>query len=169
MSKRTTRVKSKSRSKTEPVMTRGFAQHCWSVFRRNPWTAGAAVVSMVVGLAALGTWTLLWTEIEPWWYVSHYGLRVAVDGVDGKILVLDKKWTVAGDSTNSILRDLQIEGAEGKLSTAKNNVARWQLELSKAPEGSVTKELIQRSLSEDLMTRDKLDAQIKTLNKLRGQ
>ena len=72
---------------------------------------------------------------------------------------------LAGDGTTKILRDLQTETAEGKRDAAKEAKSKWSLELEKATDPT-TKDLIRGHMNDLDATIDRLNAQIRTLNRL---
>ena len=74
----------------------------------------------------------------------------------------------AAKENQAILRDLQVEAAEGKLAATTNDLAKWNLELNKAADES-TKDIIRRQINTLEATKRKLEAQINTLNRIRGR
>ena len=74
---------------------------------------------------------------------------------------------VAEEKTMQILRDLQVENAEGKLAVTTNDIAKWSLEYAKSADES-TKDIIRRQINTLDAMRHKLEAQINVLNRIRG-
>jgi hypothetical protein len=85
-----------------------------------------------------------------------------------KVGIVDKKAETIGTQNQSILRDLQIDTANGKRTATINDIKKWQLELEK-PGDATIKEFIKAQIDTLTATRDKLDAQLKTLTAIKGQ
>ena len=136
-------------------------------------------------------WKTKWRRLPPWGKVtaataviigltgSATGMRAAMPllkpvapaliyYVDDSVGEVERKLTVAQQSTNSILRDLQIEANEGKKSSVNNSLANWKLEKLKTND-PVTRGLIDQQIQQQENELEKLNSQLKTLNKLRQQ
>ena len=70
--------------------------------------------------------------------------------------------------TQRTIVDLQSELAEGKKEATDEALAKWKFELERAKEDN-TRALIQSRIRDLETTKRKLDAQIDTLNRMRGQ
>jgi hypothetical protein len=112
-------------------------------------------------LSAMGTAAATWDRFG-WWKPA------SVQYVDGRAENIIQLAQNAAKENQSILRDLQVEAAEGKRDATSNDIAKWQLELSKAHDDT-GKSLIQQQINTLNATKQKLESQIGTLNRLRGQ
>lgn len=126
--------------------------------KRNPWKFITGAVVFLAGLP--GAWAGA-NFLEPALPAHRGYVRDQTEEVKKEIKTTE-------DTTVGILRDLQIETAEGKRDNAANAIAKFQLDLDseKAPQRKLEIGETLRGLQN---TKDKLDAQIKTLNRLRGQ
>jgi hypothetical protein len=131
--------------------------------KRNPikfWmTVGGAlavIVPAVKGIQYLDEVT------DPWQPASHPFVYKHVGDVD-------KKAEAIGTQNQTILRELQIDTARGKREATLNDIKKWQLELEKPGVDQTLKGFIQQQIDTLAATRDKLDAQIKTLTAIKGQ
>jgi len=121
------------------------------------WTAGivATIAGSVTGVSAA------WPILEPM-LLAHRGyVRVVADDVK-------HEWKVAQQTQTSILRDLQIEATEGKKSSANNALANWKLEKLKTKD-PVTTNLIEQQIGQKEAEIERLNDQLRTLNKLKSQ
>lgn len=143
------------RKKRQPVIDQ---LRDWAVqrIRKIAWAAGivATISGGIVGYAKA------WPEIEPWWWASRGFVYSQVDSARSQ-------FKQAQDSTAAILRDLQIEQAEGKRDAAKEAKAKWGVELNKTAD-PITREMIDRHINELEASVGKLDSQIRTLNRMRA-
>ncbi len=117
--------------------------------RRNPITTAASLFAIFIGVP--GAVASYEKYVEPRLLASHLYVRDQVAQAD----------------TLKVLRDLQVESAEGKREATINDIAKWNLEMSKAHDNNA-KELIQKQINTLDATRQKLEAQIRTLNGIRG-
>lgn len=118
-----------------------------ALIKRNPWKVIAAVIATLGGLPAAWAGANLLEPVVP----AHRGyVRTVMEPV------------------LSAVRDSQIEQAEGKRDAAKEAKTKWLLERSKTKD-STTIDMIDHHIGELDVTIDKLNAQIKTLSRLRGQ
>jgi len=128
------------------------------LIKRNPWkfiTAALALLAGIPGYVAGANY------LEPAVPAQRYWVRNHVEEETTKLKLTE-------DTTLKVLRDLQIETAEGKRDNAAN--ARAKFELDYAHEKNDERKLeIGKTIRSLQGTEDKLNQQIKTLNKLRGQ
>lgn len=127
----------------------------WSRFVRFGKIAGivGAIMTAIVGVATA------WPLIEPW--------VAATRGYAREIIALSEgRANVSQRETLGAVRDIQIEQAVGKRDVVVNDIAKWNLELSKITDDG-TKDLIGRQIRTLNETKTKLDRQIDTLNKNR--
>lgn len=127
----------------------------WSRLLRFGKIAGVVgtTTAAIVGVATA------WPLMEPF--------MAATRGYAREIIALSEgKANVAQRTTLGAVRDIQIEQAVGKRDVVVNDVAKWNLELSKITDDS-TKDLISRQIRTLNETKTKLDRQIDTLNKNR--
>ena len=82
---------------------------------------------------------------------------------------VDKKAEAIGTQNTAILRELQIDTAKGKREATLNDIKKWQLEMEKPGIDGNLKEFIKQQIDTLTSTRDKLDAQIKTLTAIKVQ
>jgi hypothetical protein len=85
-----------------------------------------------------------------------------------KVGIVDKKAETIGTQNQSILRDLQIDTANGKRTATINDIKKWQLELEKPGVDQTLKGFIQQQIDALTATRDKLDAQLRTLTEIKS-
>ncbi|HEX4919827.1 MAG TPA: hypothetical protein VFV92_03710, partial [Candidatus Bathyarchaeia archaeon] len=71
-------------------------------------------------------------------------------------------------SSNEILRDIQIEAFEGKLDANKDAVAKWSLEKDKAADPN-TKNMIDQHIKELVSSGDRLKGQLDNLRMLKAK
>lgn len=121
------------------------------------WSAGilATIAGSITAVSAA------WPIVEPV-LVAHRGY------VRDQARDLNQQWKVAQQTQTSILRDLQIEATEGKKSSANNALANWKLEKLKTRD-PVTTTLIEQQISEKEAEVEKLNQQLRTLNRLKAQ
>ena len=136
-----------------PLIVDGVGGTLWSTKTRKTITLGcgfiAAVCSAIVGLAKAAP------IVEPYWPASHqYVMEIA----DKKA---DKDSTLKVERT---LHHIQVEQAEGKRETAQNDLFKASLEMKKATDDE-TRQYIQMHINQLQDTKDRLDNQIKSLNK----
>ncbi len=136
-----------------PLMTRLIG-----VVKRNPWKFITGALALLAGIPSYIAGA---NSIEPATPALRYWVRAHVDNETFKL-------KLAEDKTLEVLRDLQIETAEGKRDNAAN--ARAKFELDYAHEKNDDRKLeIGKTIRSLQSTEDKLNSQIKTLNKLRNQ
>lgn len=133
------------------------------LIKRNPLKTIGLIAPLVVILGGIvpAVTGLGWLDkaTDPWHPALHWWVYEQVDKVDQKVQGL-------GSQNQGILRDLQIDTANGKLSSTNNDIKKWQLELSKAQEED-SKELITKQIDALQTTKAKLEAQLNTLSRLR--
>lgn len=119
----------------------------WKLF-----TFGLAGVATV--FTSVGAISKNWDAVEPSFISTRGFVRDSIK--------------VAQQTQTGILRDLQIESAEGKRSQASNAVANWKLEKLKTKD-PVTQSLIDQQIINQEAEVDRLSQQLKTLNRLKQQ
>lgn len=128
------------------------------------WTIGGIIAAIATACGVLIGMSGAWHVIEPVTpafrgYVRDY----ADEGV--KPLRTDTQ------ETKKVLRDLQVESAEGKLSATEDALAKWELERQKlerqkgVPPSSV--ELIEKQKRELSSSKGKIEDQIRVLRSLK--
>ena len=135
-----------------------------ATIRRNPRKSAMAALGLIIALGgAIKVTPDIYNAIEPIWYASRAYAR------DLQSVTIKEAQSI-GERNNVILRDLQIEQAEGKRDAAANDIAKWNVELAKAEKqnDAALAYKIRDAISKLTSIHDRLDAQIKTLNKLRG-
>jgi hypothetical protein len=107
-----------------------------------------------------------------------FGLIVAIPATFGTLLMpvhglidgrVDMKFgplQFAFEGTSAVVRDLQIEAAEGKLAANRDSYIKWEIELRKTKDPS-SREIIQKQMRELEATRGGLEQQLRTLRELR--
>jgi hypothetical protein len=88
--------------------------------------------------------------------------------IDGRVDIKFGPLQYAFEGTNSVVRDLQIEAAEGKLANNRDSYVKWEIELRKTRDPS-SREIIQRQMRELELTRGGLEQQLRTLRELRNK
>lgn len=138
-----------------------FASRTFAIVKRNPIKSITAALVLVGSIpAAMGGITYLDARAEPLYLAMHWWVRDIVGSVEKKIDTSDLK-------TTAILRDLQIDTADGKRASTINDIKKWQLELTKAPDQASVDNITQQI--ETLQdTKSKLDGQINTLRAIKG-
>lgn len=129
----------------QPMLVRWLA-----MIRRNPWKSIATALAILGGIP--GAWAGA-QFFEPAVPASRSYVRDLVH--------------VAQNSVLPVLRDLQIETAEGKRDAAETAIDRFNLELNRAQTDDERMK-INRAIRDQINTRDKLNGQIKTLNNLKS-
>jgi hypothetical protein len=89
--------------------------------------------------------------------------------VNGRVDTVAKKAEILGEQNQNILRDLQVDTANGKLDATTNELKRWQVELAKPGNDQRTIDLITQRINVLTATKDKIDAQLKTLTAITGK
>ncbi len=102
------------------------------------------------------------TAVPPAWSALGLPEFASKTFVDARIEPIK----VAQADTQKILRDLQIDVAEGKKERTDDSIANWKLQLGRATDAQ-DRSMIERHLQELEDTRTKLEDQIKTLRSLR--
>lgn len=125
--------------------------------RKIIWVSGvvAAISAGIVGGARA------WPILEPFWFAHRGYVR------DYTMLASDKTNAAQSDS-RKIIRDLQVESAEGKRDQTEDSILKWKIELAKASDVQ-TIQMISKQISTLENTKSKLVNQIDTLNAVRGQ
>ena len=98
--------------------------------------------------------------VEPYWPAHRMYVRDRVDFARDEFKATE-------NSNTLILRDLQIEQAEGKRDAVKNDLAKWAVELNKTQDPQ-TRQLIEKTINEQNATYERLQEQLRSLNKLRA-
>ena len=134
-----------------------------ALIRRNPIKSATTavvilggIVPAVKGVQYIDEWS------DPWQPARHAF-------VYDRVGVVDKKAETIGTQNQVILRDLQIDTANGKRTATINDIKKWQLELEKPGIDPTLKNFIQQQIDALTATKDKLDAQLKTLTAIKGQ
>jgi septal ring factor EnvC (AmiA/AmiB activator) len=125
----------------------------WGTDLRKTVTSTAALIA--------GVATAI-TAVPPAWSALGLPEIASKSFVDGRI----EPVKVAESDTQSILRELQIEVAEGKKERTEDSISRWQLQHDRA-EDTEGRSIIERQLQELQDTKTRLDDQIKTLRSLK--
>lgn len=123
-------------------------------FGKIAGVVGAFTGAIVGGAAA-------WTIVEPY-MIAHRGYVRFVT------MQFADKSDAAQNQSRRVIRDLQVEQADGKRDAAEEAIFKWGLELSKATDEQA-KQLITARIRELQNTKQKLDNQIDTLNRARFQ
>lgn len=120
-------------------------------YLRSRWKLLAGVLTGVaLVFTSVGAISKNWEAVEPNFLATRGFVRYAQQ------------------SQTSILRDLQIESAEGKRSQAANSVANWRLEKLKTHD-PVTQGLIDQQITNQEAEVERLSDQLRTLNRLKAQ
>lgn len=130
----------------------------WATPLRKRITVAATTVGVIAG--AITAAASAYVVIEPVMPALRYYVRDLVRDV------IHTAQDTAKDN-GRILRDLQIEQAEGKRDATINDIAKWQIELAKALDDN-SKEIIMRQLKSLDAARRNLEAQIDTLSRSRS-
>jgi predicted negative regulator of RcsB-dependent stress response len=145
-----------------PPRRRSHWARAVAAIKRNPVKSATAVLVLLGALVP--AWKgIEWldTETDPWQPARHVFVYEQVGAVS-------KKAAVLGEQNQNILRDLQVDTANGKLDATTNELKRWQVELAKPGNDQRTVDLITQRISALQATKDKLDAQLKTLTAIKG-
>ena len=126
----------------------------WSTSTRKTITSIAAVVVAITGMIT-GVHAA-WPIVEPLLPAHRAYARDLTEHVTQVAETYANK-------NAAILRDVQIEQAEGKQEAVSSELFKWQLELSKTADENI-KPLIQEQIRRLNNTKEKLNDQIKTLN-----
>ena len=129
----------------------GLGTLIWSTALRKIMTVITATAAMIVAI------NQAWPSVEPYYYATRGYARDIVE-------VSEKKTSSAQDKTVATLRAIQLDQAVGKRDSTANDLAKWTLELNKAPD-ETSKELIGRQIKTLQNTKSALDNQINTLNR----
>lgn len=129
--------------------------------RMPPWARLFVITGIIVGITGSVT------GARSAWPILRLGLPATIYYVDDSLDEHEKKVNTAQQTTNSILRDLQIESTEGKRSNASNALANWKLERTKTQD-PVSFGLIDQQIREKEDEINRLNNQLKTLNRLKG-
>lgn len=121
------------------------------------WIAGAVVT--VTG-AVVGINNAL-PVLEPYAPATHSFTRELTDG-------LDKRLTQAQNNTAYILRDIQIEQAQGKIDATSDAVVKWKLERSKTQD-PVTQSMIDSHVNDLGAQAQRLHEQLKVLQQIKAK
>lgn len=121
------------------------------------WAAGAVVT--ITG-AVVGINNAL-PVLEPYAPATHSFTRELTDG-------LDKRLSMAQSSTDYILRDIQLEQAQGKSDANADSIVKWKLERAKSQD-PVTQSMIDTHIHDLGVLADRLDSQVKTLKDLKAK
>jgi len=137
-----------------PLISDGVVGTLWSTGARKFVTSAVAAIGVLAGTIT-GVHSA-WPIVDEWVPTSHgYARELHKDVV-----------RIAEEYSNknaAILRDVQIEQAEGKQEAVSSELFKWQIELNKTADENV-KPLIQEQIRRLNTTKDRLDAQIRTLN-----
>lgn len=114
-----------------------------------------AITGAIVGVATA------WPLIEPYMAAHRAYVRAVAMG-------LTDTYQAAQSDSRRVIRDLQLETAEGKRDSASDSIIKWTVELRKSND-ETTKSMIQGQIDQLLMTKRRLNDQIETLNKTRFQ
>lgn len=132
-----------------------------------PWaTAATAFIVLAINLEKF---IPIWAR---WQFASHEYVDGTVNSAKKEIKrdIDDTKTELKSslDSTNYILRDMQIEQAQGKLDANADAITKWKIELSKAQDPQ-TRVLVEGTIK-DLESRVRsLSDQINTLSSIRAR
>lgn len=133
--------------------------HAWVLkrVRRIMWVSGvvAAISGGIVGGAKA------WPLVEPY-FLAHRGY------VRDYTTQISDKANAGQEDSRRVIRDLQIEQAEGKRDQADDSLLKWRVELGKASDAQ-TVQLIAKQITTLETMKSKLVNQIQTLNAVRDQ
>ena len=129
--------------------------------RMPPWGKVGVVTGVVVGLSGSVT------GVRAAWPVVKMWMPAPIVYVDGSIEEAEGRIRMAQQTNTSILRDLQLETAEGKKESAAQNKAKWQVERSKIQDPA-TLGLIDQQLNELDKTISRINSQIRVIEKLKA-
>lgn len=82
--------------------------------------------------------------------------------------IVDSKTKLAQAESQRVIRDLQVEQAEGKRDQTEESMFKWSRELEKATDEQA-KQLIRERIRDLANTKSRLESQIRTLNEVRGR
>lgn len=122
---------------------------------------GKLVGMIGVTAGAIVSAAAAWPLIEPY-LAAHRGY---VRYVAGEV---SNGASTAQSESRKVIRDLQVEQAEGKRDAAAGDLVKWEIELGKTSNDQ-TRALIEKQMRELTVTKHRLDSQIETLNKARDQ
>ena len=140
-----------------PVFTDGIAGTLWSTGTRKAITSTAAAIAAVAG--AITGVNAAWPMVEPL-LPAH---RAYARDLSGHVEKIAESYA---NKNAIILRDVQVEQAEGKRDAVDGEIFKWTIELNKASDESV-KPLISEQIRRLSVAKDKLNDQIKTLNAIK--
>lgn len=127
-----------------------------------PWVKITTLTGIIIGATGAAG------SIKASWSVMRYGVPANLVYVDGSVEEVEGRIRIAQQSNASILRDLQIETAEGKKESAVQNKAKWQVERSKTKDPA-TLNLIDQQLNDLDRTISRLDNQIRVIEQLKSR
>ena len=126
-----------------------------------PWGKLGIVTGIVAGVSGSVTGG------RAAWPIVKMGLPAPIVYVDSSLEEVEGRIRMAQQTSTSILRDLQVETAEGKKESAVQNKAKWQVERSKIQDPA-TLGLIDQQLNDLDKTISRLDNQIRVIEKLKA-
>jgi hypothetical protein len=132
-----------------------------ALIRRNPVKSLTAVLVVLGGIVPAVKGIQYLDDATDEWQLARHSF------VYDKVGSVDKKAEAIGTQNQNILRDLQIDTASGKRAATVNELKRWQVELEKPGHDQRTTDLITQQIDALQTTRDRLDAQLKTLNTIK--
>lgn len=145
-----------------PTLPPSLPARVVALIKRNPVKSVTAILVILGGIVpAVKGLQYIDSATDEWQLARHAFVYEKVGSVD-------KKAESIGTQNQTILRDLQIDTANGKRTATINDIKKWQLELEKPGIDSSLKEFIQQQIVALTATKDKLDAQLKTLNAIKG-
>ena len=130
-----------------------ISNFAWSTPLRKSCTVLAAIFGFITAFASA------WPNMEPLMPAHRAYARDLTDHVE-------KVAETYANKNAAILRDVQIEQAEGKRDAVNGEIFKWTIELNKTADENV-KPLISEQIRRLSGAKDKLDDQIKTLNAIK--
>lgn len=118
------------------------------------------ITAIFAFVAAIGGAVKAWPDLEP-------GMPALRHYVRSEVTDAERRVKIAQEGTVRILRDLQIEQAEGKRDRIENDIAKWALERGKTQDPG-TAAMIDEELRRSVQTKQRIDRQIETLTRMRG-
>ena len=136
-----------------------------SVKENNVLLTRKGVVMIVSGIATVTAAIIGLHNVEPiidpWMPATRGYVSETITGF--KSLIASEQTT-----TNSILRDIQVEQAEGKLDATRDAIAKAQIEKAKTSDAG-TLSILDQHLKNLIATQARLEEQLRSLKKARSE
>jgi predicted negative regulator of RcsB-dependent stress response len=130
-----------------------ISDFAWSTPLRKSCTVLAAIFGLIAAFASA------WPVMEPFIPAHRAYARDLTEHVE-------KVAENYATKNAAILRDVQIEQAEGKRDAVASELFKWQVELNKTSDENI-KPMVQEQIRRLNNIQDKLNDQIKTLNAIK--